>query len=128
MAENNAIVEGKEFNCTPKSLLASNPCLACLSEKELLAALVAIFASTDENYATNLKLLMQDSACFTCMSKKQMLQALITVMGSKLLGQRTVAQVIAQYKCLVCSNEKTLQAALLYMLCHYMNEVVIVSE
>ena len=106
----------ENYVCTPSSLLASNPCLACLSEKELLAALVGIFAiSADLTIANVLK----NSACYTCLSKKQMLQALVTITGNNLLGQeRTVPDVITNIRCLECSNEKQLFAALLYLICN----------
>ena len=104
------------YVCTPDSLLASNPCLACLSEKELWASLVGVMAMTLEETMPDV---LKDSACFMCMSKKQMLQALVTIFGNVLLGEGTTAKdVIDEYHCLVCASEKQLQAAALYLLCH----------
>lgn len=107
------------YICTPSSLLASSPCLACLSSKQLLAAFLGILAISDRTYDSDLAGLLKDSACFTCMSKKQMLQALVTISGNDLLGEETtVPEVIAYIKCLDCASEKQILAAILYLLCH----------
>ena len=107
------------YDCTPDSLLASTPCLACLSSKQMLAALLGIMAISDRTYGSDLAGLLKDSACFRCMSKKQMLQALVTIAGSDMLGEgTTVPEVIAYIKCLDCASEKQLFAAILYLLCH----------
>lgn len=110
-----SIIQERAYVCTPSSLLASTPCLACLSEKEMLAAIVGIFAvHADLEVATVLK----SSACFTCMSKKQMLQALVTILGNQLLGENnTVEEIIDSIRCLECSSEKQLLAAILYLIC-----------
>lgn len=105
------------FDCTPSSLLASNPCLACLSEKDLLAALVAITATASRTYATDLPQLMQDSACFGCLTEKQMFQALVSVFGELLLQDQTVPEVIDNMKCLLCAPRHQLLAAFLYLMC-----------
>lgn len=99
--------------CTPSGLLAHTPCLQCLSEKELLAGLVAVLADAS---GMSVETLMTSSACFTCMSKKEMLEALVSIFGDAF--GTDVPTLIAQYKCLVCSNEKQLLAAALFLLCH----------
>lgn len=93
----------------------SEPCLQCLSEKELLAALVGILAlALDKTFNQALT----ESACFTCMSEKQMLQAFVTLMGNYLLGENnTAADVVEQMHCLVCAPRHQLLAASLYLLC-----------
>jgi len=109
------------YVCTPSSLIASNPCLACISEKELLASLLGIFAKASRDYANDLPKLLEDSACFTCLSKKQMLQALVTITGSDLLGENeSVPDVIEFIKCLECASEKQIYAALIYLFCNLM--------
>lgn len=110
------IDEPQAYECTPSSLLASNPCVACLSEKEMLAVLVGILATYNEQTVAEV---MSESACFTCMSRKQMLQALVTIMGNELLGQEhTPQEVIDNMHCLVCATDQQLYAALLYQLCN----------
>ena len=107
------------YVCTPSSLLASTPCLACLPSKRLLASLLGIMVFNDRTYSEDLKGLLKDSACFTCMSKKQMLQALVTIAGNDMLGEETsVPEIIDYIKCLDCASEKQLLAAILYLLCH----------
>jgi hypothetical protein len=103
------------YDCTPSSLLASTPCLKCLSEHEMLAVLVGIMALYAEK---DIPTVMEESACFTCMSKKEMLQALVTIFGNDLLGDSHSAQdVVDEYHCLVCATDLQLRAALLKLLC-----------
>lgn len=112
-----AIPNPRAFDCTPSSLLASVPCLSCLSETELLATMVAIIAlATDKNISDILK----ESACFTCMSDKQMEQGIVTILGNDLLGESfSEAELLDDMKCIrQCSNAKQLKAALLYLLCN----------
>ena len=112
--------EEEELVCTPSSLLAANPCLACYSELELLAALVAIGVIASGDYGQhgeNIGQLMKDSACFTCISKKQMLQILVELMGEQWLDEFDVQDVLKLLRCLRCSNQKQLMAAFLFLLC-----------
>lgn len=103
------------YTCTPASLLASEPCIKCLSEKEMWAAIVAILAlNAGKTPAT----VMREAACFNCMSEKQMLQGALTVLGSQLLGaETTVSAVLATMNCLVCASESRLKAAALKLFC-----------
>jgi hypothetical protein len=103
------------FTCTPSELLKLNPCLPCLSEKELLAALVGIFAAVEEHEVAEV---MRNSACFTCMSKKQLLVGLVSLMGQGLLDRQTVPEIIDDIRCLECASEKQLLAAIMWLLCH----------
>lgn len=110
-----ALVDVNSFVCTPSSLLASTPCLKCLSEHEMLAVIVGILAIGVGK--TNAEA-MSDSACFTCMSRKQMLQAIVTILGNQLLGdEHTPQEVVDTYHCLVCATDTQLLAAILQMLC-----------
>jgi len=114
--------EPKEFICTPSSLLASYPCLACLSEHEMLAGLVGIAANASEKYYANLELLLKDSACFTCMGKKDMFQAVLTMLGSEMVGAEPGAMqaILDRTKCLLCANDQQLRAAFLFLISNYM--------
>ena len=108
-------IETQAFECTPSSLLASSPCLDCLSERQMLAVILGILAL---NSSQELPAMLQESACFMCMSKKQMLQALVTILGDQLLGEEaTPADVLDDIKCLNCASEKQLLAAILYQTC-----------
>lgn len=109
------LADPQAYECTPSSLLASTPCLKCLSEHELLAVLVGILAI---QAGKDIPTVMDESACFRCMSKKEMLQALVSIFGNSLLGEEHSAQdVVDDYHCLVCATDKQLQAALLKLLC-----------
>lgn len=105
----------RSFDCTPSSLIASTPCLACLSEKEMLAVIVGILSIAAGKTQPEA---IEESACFTCLSNKQLLQSLVTLLGNDLLGEGTSAQdVVEQMHCLVCASEKQLLAAILKLLC-----------
>lgn len=109
-------IETLPFVCTPSSLLASSPCLACLSEKQMLAAIVGINAIAMEQAVPDA---LRDSSCFMCLSKKEMLQALVTILGNQLLGEGTTGQeLIDSTKCLQCASEKQLLAAILWQFCN----------
>jgi hypothetical protein len=111
------LADPQAYDCTPSSLLASTPCLKCLSEHELLAVLVGILAMDAE---TDIPTLMEDSACFTCMTKKEMLQALVTIFGNDILGEAHSAQdVVDEYHCLVCATDLQLRSALIKLLCDF---------
>ncbi len=103
------------FDCTPSSMLASTPCLKCLSEKEMLAVIAALMAMAASK---SIPEVISDGACFTCLSRKEMLQALVTKLGNDLLGERFSAQdVVEEMHCLVCATENQLLASILQMLC-----------
>ena len=110
-----AIPNPVAYACTPSSLLKSEPCIKCLSEKELWAAIVAILAISAGQTA---KTAMNNAACFNCMSEQQMLQGVVTILGNQLLGAGTSpATVLASMNCLVCASESRLKAAALKLLC-----------
>lgn len=105
----------KAYTCTPSSLMASSPCLACFSDKELLVALVAILIAAK---GTTVDQVMKDSACFTCLTKKQMKQGFVTIMGNELLGEASSQDaILALMRCLRCANDTQLNAAALYLIC-----------
>lgn len=112
-----AVITVRSFDCTPSSLLASAPCLGCVSEKEMLAAMLAIFATANN---LDMATILKNSACYACMSKKDMLQAIVTVFGNELIGAEfSVQEIIDQMKCVRCGSEQQILAALLYMFCNY---------
>ena len=105
-----------DYVCTPSSLLKSAPCVQCLSVKEMLAAIVAIFIISLETTPAQA---LKDSACFTCLSDSQMMQALVTIFGNNILGARSSeAEILAMLGCLRCASDKQLKAAALYLLCN----------
>lgn len=116
--QNFGLDDPQGYDCTPSSLLASTPCLSCLSEHDMLAVIVGIFAVALDKTIPEI---MDEGACFSCMSKKQMLQALATILGNQLLGEEHTAQeVIDEMHCLVCVPDQQLLAAILRMFCYYL--------
>lgn len=106
------------LNCTPSGLLDTFPCLACLSEKELLAVMVyTLSTQTDYSLPDDVPELMRDSACYACMSDKEMLQATAAMQASLFLEGKTVEEVRDTVKCLICATPKQLKAAMTLLLC-----------
>lgn len=101
------------FDPTPSGLTGANPCLQCLSRKELIAALAGVMAT---GAGISLNSLIQSSKCFNCLSEKEMLQGIVSIVGQSVLTNDTVADVIEQMHCLVCAPEKQLLAAILFLL------------
>ena len=105
--------------CTPNSLLKLAPCLACLSDHELLALLVYAMAQESSTYANSTANVVKDSNCLTCMSKKQLLQAMVSLIGFEFLRGMSVATARNKIKCLTCLSDHRLEAAFVYLLCDY---------
>lgn len=101
---------------TPKTLIGTNPCLDCLSEKELKAILLYIFAYLNSHTITEA---LTDSACFRCLSKKQRLHSLVAILADKFLEEVDVPTIITSIKCLECSSDDQIEAALLRELAVY---------
>ncbi len=108
-----AVLETATYTCAPSSLTHSDPCLSCLSEKQLLAVLVSLLATHQSHTAA---VAMSASACFTCMSRHEMLQSLVTIVAHKLDVQPDAA--VASNKCLMCATEQQLLAAALLQVCN----------
>lgn len=118
------ILAQQALTCSPPSeLLKVYPCLACLSEKELLAVIVLSMAQASPLHANNVALLLSDSACFTCLSKKQRLQALAALLGNMGLGTKTVPEIRDAIKCLLCGTPNQLWSAALFLYCNYFQQV-----
>lgn len=105
------------IECTPKALLEKYSCLACLSEHELLAVITLAMAQASRTYESGVASLLADSACYTCLSKKQMLQAGAAIIGNMGLSDHTVPEIVELIKCLQCASDRTLWAAILFLLC-----------
>lgn len=95
---------------TPRTLVGDTPCLQCLSEKELLAILLYIFAYLNSHTITEA---LEGSPCFMCLSKKQQLHGLVDVLSEKFLSEVSVPTIIQEIKCLECAPEPQIIAALL---------------
>lgn len=108
----------RTMTCTPASLIDTNPCLNCISEKELMAVLMYAFAHANDHTVAEA---LQNGACLTCLSKKQRLAAWVTIIANELLSDMTVPEIIEAIKCLECASDTQLQASLLAEACAYYN-------
>lgn len=105
--------------CTPSSLIGTNPCLNCLSDKLLWAIIMYAFA-TQNNRTTAESL--ANSACYNCLGdQKQFLVSLVTIFADEFLAGVSVDDIIDNIKCLDCTSEKQIKSALLYEICSYFN-------
>jgi hypothetical protein len=103
--------------CTPSELIGHNPCLNCLSDKELLAILMYIFAYANGHTVTQA---LTDSACFNCLGQKhQKLVALVTILADHFLRGASVPTIVNDIKCLECAPDSQITAALLSEICTY---------
>jgi hypothetical protein len=107
------IPDPKAFTCTPSSLLAASPCLACLSYRELYAVMVGILATALGKTPNQM---INESACFACMVEKQMLQAVVSKLGND-LAPHQLDTVMAKVACLRTVPDSPLLAAFVYGLC-----------
>lgn len=113
--------------CTPSALLEDYKCLACLSEKELLAVLVLVANQLIGTYNLPEELddLFSDSACFTCLSDKQKFQAIISAMSTVAYERsgKTIDEVRDEIKCMLCAPPGVLKGAAVLLLCQLTNGI-----
>ena len=112
-----------ETTCSPSELLSINPCMACISTKDMWAVMLDVLRyeyNQDSRSELTLKQVLEDSACWMCTSKKQRLQAFVAVVAESAEGL-TEATVKADIKCLECASESQLQAAVMWLFCKYWN-------
>ena len=106
------------LTCIPPSeTLKNDPCLACFSEKELLALMVIAMSESTRTYSEDIPQLLVDSACWTCLSKKQMLQAMAAMLKNLFLSGSSISDIKERMKCIECSSQKQLQAAFMFLMC-----------
>lgn len=111
-----------QTTCKITTLLNTTPCLDCLSETELEALLLYIWAYlySDQNDLPGVLADAVDSP----MSKKQALIAEIQVMAQNILSGTTVAEIAANMKCVPCADPALVRAAILKYKCVYWNAIV----
>lgn len=105
--------------CTPSSLIGTNPCLNCLSEKELWAIIMYAFATANDQTVAEA---FSNSACYNCLGdQKHFLVSLVTIFADEFLTGVSVPDIIEAVKCTECAPEKQIKSALLYEICTYFN-------
>lgn len=107
--------------CTPEYVLNLSPCLDCLSESELMALLLYLWAWLNYDEA-DLPGLLNEAKCWDCMSDKQKLQAAIATMANAFhLNATTVADAV---KCMPCAKPGQVKAAIVYSICKYFHTLL----
>ena len=105
---------------SPSDLANAIPCLACLSQTELMCVMIlALATSNGYTLPGDTNAVITDSKCVTCLTDKQMLQALAGLLAGSTLDGLTVTQMRARIKCLACANPRQLKATLLSQFCQY---------
>lgn len=115
-----------ELTCTRDGVLEDYKCLACLSEKELLAvAVYALAWGQGYDLPGDINQIIRDSACFECLSDKQLAQAMAMIPVKFYMDDATVPAVAQDVSCLTCATPKQLKAALAYLLCITANQQIL---
>lgn len=95
------------------------PCVQCLSETELMLALLFLFADL-EDYALGtpgeLARLDKDAACFSCWSDKQKMQAIVSGMALATDNFLTEDSLAESLKCLRCLAPGKVKGMLTYLI------------
>lgn len=101
---------------TVKSLLAADPCLACLSIEELQQLQLALYAKKlSKPLPTNLATILSDSVTFKDVSEKQALIIETTKLLERFGAGETIATLRTATACLKCIDPKSIRAALLLL-------------
>jgi hypothetical protein len=108
--------------CTAPSVAAAWPCVACLDPVELESALIVLLQLATGRMLETMDQILEASACFTCFSDTQMKQAIVKMLATEYgeQGERSENVTTMEYiKCWVCAQPKQRRAALLYLICQY---------
>lgn len=91
--------------CNPDTLLKDYPCLQCLDEKQLWAALILILSSIcNEGTPSTADELVAASPCWPCYNDKQLMQILISKLAGYAVdnGWLVAGDVADVAGCIVC--------------------------
>jgi hypothetical protein len=109
--------------CTPESLIASIPCLQCLSKTQLEMGLMIAWANAaGYTLPADLQQLIADSACIECGldSEKKRLQAeLLKLWNAVGPDQTHPNQIPEAFACVLCMTPSQVQAATLLAKCKF---------
>ena len=102
------------------NVLNANPCLSCLSEKELKAI---ISYAMRTSAGLTLPQLNIASAGYRSLSKKQMLVALTEMITNRLVPGVSVSDLRKAVRCSSCGSDKAVESALLFLFQTYFQGV-----
>lgn len=119
-----APAERGELTCTPHGLVNNYPCLACLSDSQLLTVIaMSLYALTHSGNHT-LTSMLASGKCFACLSDHQKLQAIASslisiAVANDYFTDATDATETAQ--CLSCTDPAIIKGLIVGELCEYIN-------
>ena|ERR1039457_1183664 len=104
------------LTCSPSALKNANPCLNCLSEKELKAIIVYALRTSSglTMEQTNI-----NAAGYKSLSRKDMLVAFTAMITNQLVPGVSVSDLRKDVRCNGCGSDKAIEAALTYLFCAY---------
>lgn len=111
------------LTCDKDELLAAFPCVKCLSEHQLIAALVLILCKIvgqSERANCDPAYLLSGSACLTCLSEKQMLEAIVALFAQAGIDAGVMeaeTDLREDIACLMCLTPRQLMAIIINKLC-----------
>ena len=111
------------LTCDKDELMALGPCIACLSEHQMLAVIAVAFckfSGGDPDAECDPAVLLEDAKCLTCLNEKQMLQAIVALIvnwGMENGFLRPLTDLRADASCMLCLSPRQLKAILLNQLC-----------
>lgn len=117
--------EGSALTCTPDILANAYPCLKCVPESELLAALVAILCLINGG-TCDADSVQDDASCMKCLNEHEMFEAIVTVLYNYGIstGAITTGTLLELAGCGLCLDEKVLKAALVRQICAFFNSLL----
>ena len=112
-----------QIECTPKALLAWEPCLRCLSAKELkgvIALALCKIVGGDPDTDCDPAVLLHGSACYDCMNDKQKLQSLAALILNWGIENNYIdseTELRNDIGCLICLPESKIMSIILALIC-----------
>ena len=103
--------------------MAFQPCLACLSTKELWALIALAFCKMnggDPNTECDPAVLLKDAACLTCQSEKQMLQSVVALILNWAITNGFMlndTDLRGDVGCMICLSPHQIKAIVLKQFC-----------
>lgn len=120
--------------CTPHGLLAVEPCIACLSEKDILAVIALLLCKINGGGAQtecDPTVLLDDAKDLLVMGKKQKLIALASILFQWCLDNDYLESdtgMVEDMACLTCLPEKELLTIILKQICDGVSDGTLICD
>lgn len=111
------------ITCDKDELLAAYPCVACLSETQLLAVIALALCKInagDPNADCDPSTLLDNAACLVCLSEKQMLESVVAMIvraGVDAGSIQSETDLRGDIACMLCLTPRQILAIILNLIC-----------